>query len=196
MLLIDPPADVRSRFVLPERVVALATEGAIPPGVATLESQPGGIAHLRIGEHLVDLHAFAERTAIFFPALGLLCAGGFGQRELPPRLDQGDGGEEELTVLRLLARIVRERRIQLYVPRTGEPVSDIMQVMSALAEDVGYIHSLRRNVNAIARNRDGLNAALAVADSLLPPHWTSPQAKTINAANVSAVYAVAVHQQN
>ncbi len=196
LLLVDPPEDVRNRFTLPDRVVAVSTTGAAPAGLTTLDSQPGGVAHLRIGEHLVDLHTFANRTVVHLPAVGLLCAGEFGQHDLPPRLQHGESGEEELAVLRLLARIVRERRIQLFLPHTGEPVGDILQVMSALAEDVGYIHSLRRNVNAIARSRDGLNAALAVADSLLPPHWSTPQAKVINADNISTIYAVTVHQQN
>jgi hypothetical protein len=196
LLLVDPPDDVRSRFTLPDRVAAVVTSGAVPAGLATLDSQPGGVAHLRIGEHLVDLHAFPHRTVVHLPAVGLLCVGEFGQRELPPRLQQGESGEEELAVLRLLARIVRERHIQLLLPRTGEPIGDIMQMMSALAEDVGYIHAVRRNVNAIARSRDGLNAALAVADSLLPPHWSTPQAKAVNASNISTIYADAIHQQN
>lgn len=196
LLLVDPPADVRSRFTLPNRVVAVATTGTPPAGLPTLAPEPGGVAHVRIGAHLVDLYSFANHTIIHLPAVGLICGGGFGQRQTPPTLQQGDGGEEEIEVLRLLARLVRERSVQLYVPQVGEPNSDVMQVMSALAEDVGYIHSLRRNVNAIARTGDGLNAALAIADSLLPPHWSSPQAKAVNVSNISALYAVAVHQHN
>lgn len=196
LFLIDPPDDVRTRFTLPERVVAVATTGEALAGIATLERQADGVAHLRVGEHLVDLHTFERRTVAHLPAVGLLCSGEFGQILLPPRILLGSNGDEELAVLRLLARIVRERRVQLLLPRHGDPRSDIMQTMSALAEDVSYIHSVRRAVNAIARSRDGLNAALAIADSLLPPHWNTPAARALNAANVSNYYSTSVHQQN
>lgn len=196
LLLIDPPDDARSRFTLPERVVAVSTTGAAPAGLATLERQADGVAHLRVGDHLVDLHTFEQRTVAHMPAVGLLCSGEFAQVALPPRILLGSNGDEELAVLRLLARIVRERRVQLLLPRHGDARIDIMQTMSALAEDVGYIHSVRRAVNTIARSRDGLNAALAVADSLLPPHWNTPAARAQNIANVSNYYSTSVNQQN
>lgn len=196
LLLVDPPDDAATRFTLPARTAAVQTETAPAAGLSILETQPGGIAHVRIGDHLLDIYAQQGATVVHIPALGILCGGAFGSDQMVPRLAQGSDGSEELATLRLLARLVRDRRVQLFVPRQGALIHERMQMMERLADDVAYVHGLRRVVPLLAHDGQGMNAGLAMADTLLPAGRGSPSARAVNAANIHTVFLAATHAQN
>lgn len=199
LLLIDPPDDAATRFTLPQRTVAVYTESrqsATLATLATLETVPGGVAHIRIGDHLLDLYTQQAGAIAMLPALGLLCGGVFGSDHLLPRLAPGSDGSEELETLRLLARLVRERRVQLFIPRQGTLVTERSSMMERLADDVGYIHGLRRVVPVLGGDGQGVNAALAMADTLLPAGRASALCRAVNAANVQAIYLATTHTHN
>ena len=47
-------------------------KGAMPAAaISTLETQSGGIAHVRIGDHLLDIYAQQGATVVHIPALGI-----------------------------------------------------------------------------------------------------------------------------
>lgn len=196
LLLVDPPDDVTARFTVPERTASVYTGEAGSAAVARVATQPGGTAHLRIGDHLLDVYSQDSATVVHLPALGILCSGQFGSDRALPRLDQGSSGLPELDLLRFLARLVRERNVRLYIPSQGTVVSDRVQMMERLADDVAYIHGLRRVVPALTRDGQGLNAALALADTLLPAGRTHTTCRAINAANVQAMFLAENHIQN
>jgi len=199
LLLIDPPADT-SAFVLPERTAVLFTSvsgaGTAPPGAARVQTKPGGIAHIRLGDHLIDLYTFDSGTVAHLPELGLFCSGAFGSNRLPPRIAPGSDGSAELDALRLSARLVREGRVRLLIPRIGDLVNSPQEMMERLADDVGYLHGLRRVVPQLYERHEGLAAALTLADTLLPPGRASAESRAIHAANVHTVYLAAGNRQN
>jgi hypothetical protein len=69
-------------------------------------------------------------------------------------------------------------------------------MMERLADDVAYLHGLRRVVPQLYEQHEGLAAALALADTLLPSERTSPEARALHAANVHTVYLAAGNRQN
>ncbi|HRJ44744.1 MAG TPA: hypothetical protein PL105_22800, partial [Caldilineaceae bacterium] len=86
LLLIDPPADVTERFSLADENAVLYTGPARESALPELQTQPGGIAHLSIGEHLLDIYSQQTGNVIYFPTLGVLCGGDFGSDLALPRL--------------------------------------------------------------------------------------------------------------
>lgn len=188
-LLIDPPSDVTSRFRLEGRVAALYTGEMHHPGVAVVHSLPGGLAHVRIGDHLLDIYSQKGRAIVHLPALGIICAGDLGSDALLPAVAASSNGEEELAALRLLARLVRGRKVQIFIPSVGALSSDAVEVMGRLADDVAYLHSLRRVIPAMARSGDSLDAALALAETLLPIDRRSPRCQVLNRENVRRLFA-------
>ncbi|MGL4651275.1 MAG: hypothetical protein ACRC1H_17855, partial [Caldilineaceae bacterium] len=195
----DPPADT-SAFVLPERTAVLYTNSdthvPAPAGSARVQTQPGGVAHIRIGDHLLDLYSFHGCTLVHLPELGLLCSGIFGGNHLPPRLVAGSDGSEEIDALRVAARMVREKQVRLLIPQVGEPVQNPAEAMERLADDVAYLQGLRRVVPQLYDRSDGLAAALTVADTLLPPGRSSAACRAVHAANVHTVYLASGNRQN
>lgn len=183
LLLIDPPADT-SHFVLPERTAVLFTNGAAdrpaPAGTARVETRPGGTAHIRVGEHLMDLHTLGFHTLVHLPAAALLCSGTFGSRALPPRLTPGSDARDEIEALRLAARLVREGRVRLLIPHAGEPEQDPVAMMERLADDLSYIHALRRDAYSL----DGTDGTVGASAASLPAARLAGEGREIHAANV------------
>ncbi len=188
-LLIDPPSDVTSRFRLEGRVAALFTGEDRHAGVAVVHSLPGGLAHVRIGDHLLDIYSQRGRAIVHLPALGIIGAGDLGSNATLPAVAVSSNGEEELDALRLLARLVRGRKLQLFIPSVGALSGDAVEVMERLADDVAYLHSLRRVIAALVRSGDPLDAALALADTLLPANRRTPRCQAINRENVRRLFA-------
>lgn len=144
LLLIDPPEDVRQRFQLPANCAVLFTGSPREVGLPLMQTQPGGVAHVRIGEHFLDIYSQRRSNVIYLPALGILCGGAFGSDAALPVLASATDGGEELETLRLLARLVKQPNWQLYIPAIGAPCSDRAETLARLAADVAHIHSLRR----------------------------------------------------
>src|SRR5262249_50977149 len=144
LLIIDPPADVSQRFRLGNQVAALYTSEVELSTIPMLQTVAGGIAHLRIGEHFLDVYSQQHGAVIHLPALGLICGGEFGSDSTVPRLAPASDGSDELETLRLLARLVKQSRLAFYIPHIGAESSDKIVVMERLASDVAYLHALRR----------------------------------------------------
>ncbi|GIV77691.1 MAG: hypothetical protein KatS3mg050_2085 [Litorilinea sp.] len=185
LLVIDPPARATERFRLEGQVAALYT-GPTPqePALPLVQTQAGGVAHIRVGEHFLDIHSQQHHTVVHLPALGILCGGDFGSDVIPPILAPGSTGDDELATLRLLARLVKGHRLQIYVPRTGDLGTDKFQVMQRLAADVAYLHGLRRVVPAAVSRGEDPGAIQALAATLLPTSWQTPQGQQVHARNV------------
>ena len=195
LLLVDPPADAVARFKLEGRVAALFTGAPLPAdtlGLPLVHTLPGGEAHVRVGSHLLDVFSLRGGTVVRLPALGLICAGGYGSDALLPEVAPGSDGSAELDVLRLLARLVRERSLQLFIPRAGSLARDPVAVMERLADDVGSLHGLRRVVLPLAQGGAPLQRALALADTLLPANRRDAACRAANAANVERLVGAAL----
>lgn len=187
LLLIDPPADAPQRFRLPANTAALFTGAVAEAGLPQVQTRAGGVAHIRIGEHLIDLYCQSAGNIAHLPALGLLCAGWYGSDAVLPQLAPGTDGTNELDTLRLLARLVKGRRLQLYIPQTGALSSDPTEVLRRLANDVAYLHGLQR-IRAQIIQRQGDDAALqALAEPLLPTDRHSPACRAAHWANIRAL---------
>lgn len=187
LLLIDPPPDACQRFHLPEQTAVLFTGAPQETGLPQVQTTPGGVAHLRIGEHLLDIYSQRSSNVVHFPALGILCGGHFGSAVSLPQLAPASDGGEELDTLRLLARLVKERQIRLYIPQTGALAGETGEIIHRFANDVAYLHSLRRVIPALAQRGDGEEAIAAVAESLLPSDRNSPLCRTIHLANLQSL---------
>jgi len=188
LLLIDPPADVRQRFKLDGDVAVLFTGAPQDVGLPQVQTVAGGVAHLRVGEHFLDIYTQSQSAVIYLPALGLLCGGSFGSDATLPILAAGSDGSEELDTLRLLARLVKQSRFQLYIPQIGALSHVQTEVMARLAQDVGYLHTLRRVVPAIRQRGEEFSAVLAVADSLLPEGKHSELCRKIHLGNLEKLF--------
>ena len=57
------------------RTAAIQTDAMPAAAISPLETQSGGIAHVRIGDHLLDIYAQQGATVVHIPALGILCGG-------------------------------------------------------------------------------------------------------------------------
>ncbi len=189
LLLIDPPADVATRFRLAGRVAALFTGEATAAAVPLLETLPGGVAHLRIGEHFVDLYTQSVGAVVHLPALGVLCSGRFGSEVTVPALATGSDGAEELETLRLLARLIKQRKLQLLIPQVGSLERETPAAMRRLAEDVAYLNALQRTVAPIAQRGGELAELLRIAETLLPADRRTDHGWAVHRANLSRLHA-------
>ncbi len=197
LLLIDPPLNAVELFALPGHVAALFTGPATPiEGIALVDTQPGGFAHLRVGEHLLDVYSQAHSNVVLLPLLGLLCGGSFGSAAALPSVATESDGQAELDTLRLLAMLVREGKVRFYLPHVGEPLLDRVAIMERLADDVAYLHELRRVIPRMAQSGDGLSGALAIADTLLPKTRGGAANQARHAANITALYLATENRQN
>ena len=168
LLIIDPPADISQRFRLGNQVAALFTGTPEPTTVALMQTVPGGVAHLRIGDHFLDIYSQLHSAIVHLPALGIICGGNYASDSTMPRLADGSDGSDELDTLRLLARLVKQHRLALYIPRIGAEIADKIVVMGKLAADVGYLHALRRIVTPLALRGEGMEALNELAEEALP----------------------------
>ena len=188
LLIIDPPADVSTRFGVAEETAALFTGAAQEIGLPLVQTRPGGVAHINVGQHLLDIYSQQHANLVHFPAIGVLCGGTFGSDLTLPELAEGSDGEDEIESLRLLARLVRTRRLQLYIPRTGSVSSAKVEVMGRLAADVGYLHGLRRTIPQAAVERAFWSRSEQIATALLPDNRRTPAAVATHRQNIERLY--------
>ena len=188
LLLIDPPSDVADRFRLPTDTAVLFTGAPNAVALPLVQTKAGGVAHLRIGQHFLDLYAQQASAVVYLPALGILCGGDFGSDAILPAVASGSTGEAELGVLRLLAQLVKQRRFQYYIPRIGTLSGNGVEVMERLAADVAYLHGLRRVVLPLAQQGAPFSQIEAVADSLLPTTRRSAACQEQNFRNLRHLY--------
>lgn len=187
LLLIDPPADASTRFRLEGRVAALFTTPSQAAGIPLVQTMAGGVAHLRIGEHFVDIYALAHGAVVHLPALGIVCSGQYGSNASLPQLAPGSDGSAELDALRLLARLVRQRRLQCFLPRVGAWSGESVEAMERLADDVGYLHGLRRVAPALMQQGESQANMQRIADSLLPATRRTPLCRAVHQTNLEIV---------
>ncbi|MFN8445531.1 MAG: hypothetical protein U0175_32370 [Caldilineaceae bacterium] len=189
LLLIDPPASATAKFHLEGAATSIFTGEVRESGLPQLQTKPGGVAHIRMGEHFLDIYSQQDSNVIYFPALGILCAGSFGSDATIPKLAAGSDGNEELATLRLLAQLVK-RNLRLFLPQVGTFCEEARQAMQRLAEDVGYLHSLRRVVPFLAQRGDALENVWQVAESLLPKGRNSSSSKLTHQRNIEHLWSI------
>lgn len=189
-LLIDPPHDTPQRFRFDGQVSAIYTiPGSPVEGIPTVQTEPGGVAHIRIGNHYLDIYSERGGTLIALPAIGLLCSGGIGSDSVVPVVGEGSDGTAELDLLLAAARLVKGLRLQMMIPRYGEWEIDKAEALHRLAGDVAYLHRLRRIVPAqVARNIDTAELIQAT-ENLLPADRDNPFSRTTHQANVARMAA-------
>ena len=187
MLIVDPPADVSARFSLSGNVAALFSGAPRDVQVSQMQTEPGGVAHLRLGEHFLDVYSQPRHNVIHLPTLGILYGGAFGSDDVPPQvmppLDNGEAGGMELETLRLLAGLLK-RRVRLYIPHVGAISEEPVATMTRLADDVAYLHALRRVIPAAVRRGDDLAQIERLGDALLPEQWRTPAGRTVHRDNL------------
>lgn len=189
LLLIDPPEDAAARFSLAENTAVLYTRPDPPDiGLPQIQTMAGGVAHVGVGQHLLDIHSLPAGNIVYLPAVGVLCGGRFGSDLSLPALAPRSDGSAELDALRLLAQLVKARNMQIYIPHTGSLSSDRVDVMSRLATDVGYLHTLRRVIPAAVRSGGDLIKIREVAATLIPEARRTPHGQAIHQKNVEMLY--------
>ncbi len=187
LLIIDPPGDASSRFKLEGAVAVLFTDPDREIDLPRLTAAREGVAHIQVGQHFLDVYNQPHSTIVHLPALGIICGGDFGSDVTLPRLAPGSSGGGELDTLRLLAGLLK-RRLQLYIPRIGEPVSDQVRALEQLAEDVAYILGMQRVIPPMAQRGDAFEAVGALSDSLLPGSRRSPLARAVHEENLRTLF--------
>jgi len=187
LLIIDPPVDASERFRLEEEVAALYTGNRPRAALPQVQMLHGGVAHLRVGAHFLDVYVQKAGVIVYLPAVGVLLSGEYGSDALPPRIVPGSDGGDELETLRLLARLIKHDNFQLCVPHVGSTVKEKPQLMERLAADVAYLHGLRRVVPGLLQRGEPLETIERIADSLLPEERQSAEAQAVHAANLSAL---------
>lgn len=203
LLLLDPPPNLAEDFRIQEEAAALYTrtpdaDAATLP-VPRLGTRAGGTAHIRLGEHFLDIYTQQYYSIVHFPALGITYSGEFGSDVALPRLAEGDDGEDALETARVLAALVKARPVNLLVPRMGELEQSVVPIMERLAADVAYLHNLRRiapalppqNTEAAEESESSLDE---LAATLLPSGRRTETAQRINRNNVRRL--AALHQGN
>jgi hypothetical protein len=187
LLIIDPPADISQRFKLGNQTAALFTGAPEATPIALLQTVPGGVAHLRVGEHFLDVYSQRYGAVVHLPALGVICGGEFGSDQTVPRLAATSDGSDELETLRLLARLLKQHRLAFYISRVGSEMTDKYAVMEKLAGDVGYINNLRRVITPLALRGESMEAVSDVAESVLPRDRRTPLGLATHNQNVNSL---------
>ena len=185
LLIVDPPTDAPERFRLEEEVAALYTGARPRAALPEVELRTGGVAHLRVGDHFLDVYVQKAGVIAYLPAVGVLLSGDYASDALPPRIVAGSDGGDELETLRLLARLIKHENFQLCAPHVGTTVKEKPQVMERLAADVAYLHGLRRVVPGLLARGEPLETIERIAESLLPEDRNSEAAQAVHAANLS-----------
>lgn len=187
LLIVDPPADIADRFRLEDDVATLFTGVRPPVSLPQVELVSGGVAHIRVGDHFLDIYVQKAGVIGYLPAVGVLLSGDYGSDALPPRIVAGSDGGDELETLRLLARLIKHENFQLCVPHVGSTIREKTAVMERLAADVAYLHGLRRVVPGLLRRGEPLETIERIAESLLPENRQSEEAQAVHAANLSVL---------
>jgi hypothetical protein len=187
LLIVDPPEDIDERFRLDDDIAVIYTGDQPRAALPQVELVPGGTAHVRVGEHFLDVYAQQAGAVLYLPAVGVLMSGDYASNALPPRILPGSDGSEELETLRLLARLIKSENFQLCVPRVGATVREKPAVMERLAGDVAYLHGLRRVIPGLIKRGEPLETIEVVAESLLPDDRRSEVAQRIHDDNVQAL---------
>ncbi len=182
LLVLDPPADLATRFRLPAETAVLGCSKPVALDLPQLQLIPGSVAHVRLGDQYLDIYTYTGGALVHFPPLGILYSAGFGSDLMPPALAHDSDGTGELDTLRLLARLLKQRRVRLLIPHIGSTCNDLPTMMARLAADVGYLHNLRRVLPALAHTADAPPSALI--ESLLPAERRSDPARERHATNV------------
>jgi hypothetical protein len=193
LLVVDPPPDLETRFRIEGDVAVLYTQengsqAETASGLARVQTMAGGVAHIRVGEHFLDIYSQRAGAIVHLPAIGVLLGGGYGSDVAPPRLARDSDGEEELDTLRLIARVLKGHHFQLYVPNIGTMAQDKRAVMERLAADVAYLHGLRRVIPALVQRGEPWEMVETVGESLLPATMQSPAAKAVHTTNLRTLY--------
>jgi hypothetical protein len=183
LLVVDPPDDLITRFRLEDDAAVLFTGAPRSVGLPVVQTMAGGVAHLRIGDHFLDIYAQLGAVVLHIPALGVIAGGSFGSDCLPPLLGERSAGEAELDTLRLL----KARNFQLYIPAGGATSNDRTAVMERLAGDVAYLHGLRRVIPPLVQRGEALETVERISDSLLPVHCQSPRGVALHEQNVQTL---------
>lgn len=184
LLVVDPPQDLATRFRLPEQTAVLSTTNAPLPALPRLQTIAGGVAHIRLGDHFLDIYALANGAVVVLPPLGLLLSGGFGSDRVPPAVAESSDGAAELESLRLLARLLKQHRIRLLLPHAGSPCNEYAAIMARLAADVAYLHGLRRAVLPLIGSPEITERTAQIGPALLPADWQNDAARAVHAANL------------
>ncbi len=192
LLVVDPPDDLVTRFRLEDDAAVIFTGAPRSVGLPVVQTVAGGVAHLRIGDHFLDIYVQQSGVVLHIPALGIIAGGGFGSDCLPPALGADSAGEAELDTLRLLARLLKARNFQLYIPAGGATSNERTAVMERLASDVAYLHGLRRVIPPLIQRGEPLETVERITDSLLPANCRSPQAEAIHEQNVQTLVETAL----
>ena len=187
LLVLDPPDDLITRFRLEDDAAVIFTGAPRSVGLPVVQTVAGGVAHLRIGDHFLDIYVQQNGVVLHIPALGIIAGGGFGSDCLPPVLGDSSTGETELETLRLLARLLKARNFQLYIPAGGATSNDRTLVMERLAGDVAYLHGLRRVIPPLLQRGEPLETVERITDSLLPANCRSSQAEAMHEQNVQTL---------
>jgi hypothetical protein len=188
LLIVDPPADIATRFRQPGPVAVIYTGEVHNAGLPLMKTVPGGTAHIRLGEHYVDIYSQRYHSVVHLPALGLLCSGAFGSDSALPLLADESDGEQELQTLLLLAKLVKQHRMQLFIPHTGGYTADNSVALARLADDVAYLHSLRRIIPPLALQVDPLDVVMDAAATLLPTERSGAAAQAAHRVNITRLY--------
>lgn len=188
LLIVDPSLDATTRFRLEGRVAVVHTAEAVPVDLPLVHTVPGGVAHIRLGEHFVDIYSQKHSNIVVLPALGIICSGQFGSAHSLPLLAAGSDGSDELDACLLLARLLKQHRLQLLIPHSGGLIDDKAVALDHLATDVSYLHGLRRVIVPLAQRQDALEQVQTLAETLIPRERMTPDAQSVHRANVTRLY--------
>lgn len=188
LLIIDPGVDAATRFRVDGQVAVLYTAEAIAVELPLVHTVPGGVAHIRLGEHFVDIYSQKHGNVVVLPALGIVCSGQYGSDLSLPLLAVESDGTDELDTCLLLARLLKQHRIQLVIPRSGGLIADTARALDQLATDVHYLHGLRRVIAPLAQRQEPFDQVQTQAETLLPPARQTPNTQAIHRANVTRLY--------
>jgi hypothetical protein len=187
-LIIDPPLDVSDRFRLDGDIAVISTAATVTVALPHVQTAAGGVAHIRVGAHYLDVYSQTQSNIIHLPALGILCGGGFGSDVLVPTVGAASDGGEELETLRLLAQLVKGRNFQMYIPRIGALSQDRVAIMQRLAADVAYLHEIRRVLSGLAARGESEEVIETITPTLLPAQRQSALSEEIHYANLQGIY--------
>ncbi|HRW05551.1 MAG TPA: hypothetical protein P5121_10670 [Caldilineaceae bacterium] len=188
LLIVDPPQDITARFRLDGDVAVLHTGEVPATALPQVQTQAGGVAHIRVGAHFLDIYSQQHGNIVYLPTLGILCGGGFGSDVLVPCVGPTSDGSEELETLRLLAQLVKGQNFQMYIPHIGGLSQDRVAVMQRLAADVAYLHELRRVLSGLAERGESEEVLETIAATLLPQHRQSALSADRHERNMKQIY--------
>ncbi len=160
----------------------------LPVNLPLVHTVPGGVAHIRLGDHYVDIYSQKHSNVVVLPALGIICSGQFASNVSLPLIAAGSDGTDELDTCLILARLLKQHRLQLIIPRTGGLTQAKEQALDLLATDVSYLHGLRRVIPPLAQRQEPLDLVQTRSATLIPRERSTPTAEAVHRANVTRLY--------